>query len=173
MNIAYIYLQIYRLFDNVTPLKADCGGLCDAACCRGDDAGMYLFPGEEKVYRLLKPKWVKIEKSDFTYEYKSQKKNVPILICPGTCDRYQRPLACRIFPLTPYVGKNGRLEIIIDPRAKSVCPLSHELSVDEFDRQFLINVKKAFILLMKNSEIKEYMVRYSEYIDEYKKFYKE
>lgn len=173
MNIAYIYLQIYRLFDNVTPLAADCGGLCGAACCKGDDCGMYLFPGEEKVYRLLNPDWAKIEKSDFTYEYRGKTKNVPLLICTGKCDRYQRPLACRIFPLTPYVDKNGELEIIIDPRAKSVCPLSHELKLEEYDGKFLQNIKKSFVLLMKNAEIKEYMTRYSEYIDEYRKFYKE
>lgn len=173
MNIAYIYLQIYRLFDNVTPLAADCGGLCNAACCKGDDSGIYLFPGEEKVYRLLNPDWAEIESSDFTYEYRGKTKHVPLLVCSGDCDRYQRPLACRIFPLTPYTGKDGKLRIIIDPRAKSVCPLSHELKLEEFDRKFLQNIKKSFILLMKNAEIKEYMNKYSEYIDEYKRFYKE
>ena len=46
MNSAYLYLQLYRLFDSITPVRTDCGGLCDKACCRGDDGGMYLFPGE-------------------------------------------------------------------------------------------------------------------------------
>ncbi len=173
MKIAYIYLQLYRLFDNSTPLPADCGKLCGSACCEGDDAGMYLFPGEASVYKLLNPNWCKLEKSDFTYEYGGKTKNVPLLICCGECDRYQRPLACRIFPLTPYVGKNGRLEIMIDPRAKSLCPLSHELTLEQFDKKFIKNIEKTFILLMKNAEIKEYMNRYSEYIDEYRKFYKE
>lgn len=171
MNIAYVYLQLYRLFDHSTPMKVDCGRLCGSACCKGDDAGMYLFPGEENVYRLLKSEWAKIEKSDFYYEYGGKKKNVPLLICDGECDRYERPLACRIFPLTPYIDKSGKLEIIMDPRARSLCPLSRELSADELDYRFISNVKRAFVLLMKNAEVREYMKRYSEYIDEYRKFF--
>lgn len=172
MKIAYIYLQLYRLFDNSTPLPADCGALCGSACCKGDDAGMYLFPGEESVYKLLNPNWCEIEKSDMTYRFRGKEKRVPLLLCKGECDRYQRPLACRIFPLTPYV-KDGRLEIIIDPRAKSLCPLSTELKLEQFNKKFVKNVKKAFIILMKNAEIREYINKYSEYIDEYRKFFEE
>lgn len=171
MNIAYIYLQIYRLFDHSTPLKLDCGKLCNSACCEGDESGMYLFPGEENVQKILKSKWAKIEKSDFYYEYCGKKKNVPLLVCEGECDRYERPLACRIFPLTPYLTKDGRLEIIMDPRAKAICPISRELSADELDLKFLKNVKKAFVLLMKNEEFRAYMTSYSEYIDEYRRFF--
>lgn len=171
MNIAYIYLQIYRLFDHATPLKADCGRLCGSACCQGDDSGMYLFPGEENVQRILNSRWAKIEKSDFCYNFGGKKKNVPLLVCNGKCDRYERPLACRIFPLTPYVGKDGKLQIIMDPRAKAICPISRELSADELDWQFIKNVKKAFVLLMKNDEFKAYMTSYSEYIDEYRRFF--
>ncbi|MDD6736331.1 MAG: hypothetical protein PUE13_08505 [Clostridiales bacterium] len=172
MKSTYIYLQLYRLFDRSTPLLADCGGLCGSACCEGDESGMYLFPGEESVYKLLNPDWGKIEYSDFEYEYNGKTKKVPILFCNGCCDRYQRPLACRIFPLTPYV-KDGQFEIIIDPRAKSVCPLASELTINQFDEKFVNNIKKSFILLMKNAEIKEYMNKYSEYIDEYRRFFKE
>ncbi len=173
MNIAYLYLQVYRLFDSSTPIKADCGKLCGKACCSGEDSGMYLFPGEERVFKLLSPDWAEIEKSDFTYIYNGKEKNVPLLVCSGNCDRYQRPLACRIFPLTPYLDKSGRLQIIVDPRARSLCPLSRELQADEFDYRFIKNVKKAFVLLMKNAEIKEYLVKYSEYIDEYRRFFEE
>ena len=59
----------------------------------------------------------------------------------------------------------------MDPRAKSVCPISRELSADELDWQFIKNVKKAFVLLMKNDEFKAYMTSYSEYIDEYRRFF--
>ena len=132
---------------------------------------MYLFPGEKSVYKLLNPDWAKIESSEFSYEFDGKKKNVPILFCSGKCDRYQRPLACRIFPLTPYLNADEKLEIIIDPRAKALCPLPAGLSLDEFDYKFVRNIKKAFMLLLKNAEIKEYMHRYSEYIDEYRKFF--
>ena len=171
MNSAYIYLQIYRLFDSSTPLKFDCGKLCQSACCKGDDSGMYLFPGEESVYRLLKCDWAKIEESDFTYDFDGKTKKVPLLVCTGSCDRYARPLACRIFPLTPYLDDNGKLQIIMDPRAKSVCPISRELEEDELSESFVRRVRKAFLPLMKNREFREFMIKYSQYIDEYKKFF--
>ena len=173
MNIAYIYLQLYRLFDKSTPIKADCGKLCDSRCCRGSDCGMYLFPGEKEVFKLLAPDWAEIERSDFVYKAGEKNKSSPILFCNGSCDRYQRPLACRIFPLTPYVNNENELEIIVDPRAKAICPLAKCLDIEDFDKKFVKNIKRAFLLLMKNSEISEYMTSYSEYINEYKKFYEE
>lgn len=172
MNSAFIYLQIYRLFDKATPLKFDCGKLCNSACCKGDESGMYLFPGEESVYRLLKCDWATIEESDFTYEYNGKTKKVPLLVCNGNCNRYERPLACRIFPLTPYLEKDGRLSVIMDPRAKSICPVARELSRDELATGFEKRVRKAFLPLMKNPEFREFMKAYSEHIDEYKKFFK-
>ena len=171
MNSAYIYLQIYRLFDTTTPLKFDCGKLCNSACCEGDESGMYLFPGEESVYRLLNCDWATIEKSDFTYSHNGKTKNVPLLVCKGKCDRYERPLACRIFPLSPYVDKDGKLQVIMDPRAKSVCPIAKELDMDELSESFSRRVKKAFLPLMKNAEFRAFMKTYSEYLDEFQKFF--
>lgn len=170
MNSAYLYLQLYRLFDDITPVSADCGGLCDKACCDGDDGGMYLFPGEESVYKLLSPDWMRIEKSDFTYTFEGKEKNAGILFCNGRCDRFQRPLACRIFPLTPYIGKDNELRIITDPRAKSICPLAKALNIDDYNPKFVRNVRSAFILLSKNREVYEFLREYSAYLDEYLKF---
>lgn len=132
---------------------------------------MYLFPGEENVQKILNSPWAKIEKSDFYYEYAGKRKNVPLLVCDGACNRYERPLACRIFPLTPYLSEKGELEIIMDPRAKSICPVSRELEADELELKFIRNVRKAFLLLMKNKEFRAYMKAYSEYIDDYKRFF--
>lgn len=171
MNAAYIYLQLYRLFDNVTPLRFDCGKLCNRACCDGEDSGMYLFPGEQKVYELLSADWSKIEASEFSYEHDNKVKKTPILFCDGKCDRYQRPLACRIFPLTPYL-EDGELKVIIDPRAKAICPLSYENDISDFNPIFVENVKKAFRVLLLNSEFNSFMKAYSRYIDEYLKFFK-
>lgn len=170
MNSAYLYLQLYRLFDTITPIRADCGELCGKACCKGDEGGMYLFPGEESVYRLLKPDWVRIENSDFTYNYNGLKKTVKIAFCNGECDRYQRPLACRIFPLTPYVDSDGNLRIIPDPRSVSVCPLGRALKTEDFDRTFVKNIKNTFILLLKNKEFKAFIEAYSRYLEEFMKF---
>lgn len=171
MNPAYVYLQIYKLFDNHTPIKADCGRLCGKACCKGDDSGMYLFPGEKSVFKLLKPEWARLDVSDFTYKFNGKEKNVPILFCSGECDRYQRPLACRIFPLTPYINNNGELEIIIDPRANSVCPLSGLRDISDFDPAFVKNVKRAFAILSENKEVYAFLSTYSRMIDEYARFF--
>ncbi len=171
MNSAYLYLQLYRLFDNITPVPVDCGGLCDKACCKGDDGGMYLFPGEESVYSLLKPDWVRIEDSDFTYTFNGLEKKVKIAFCDGVCDRYQRPLACRIFPLTPYLD-SGHLDVITDPRAKAICPLAKSFLQNDYDYTFRKNVKNAFVLLSKNPEFRAFLAEYSAYLDDYLKFYK-
>ncbi|MBQ7793597.1 MAG: hypothetical protein IJ366_03670 [Clostridia bacterium] len=171
MNSAYLYLQLYRLFDDITPVPADCGALCDKACCKGDEGGMYLFPGEERVYSLLKPDWIRIEESDFTYFYNGERKKLKIAFCDGTCDRYQRPLACRIFPLTPYL-EEGRITVITDPRAKAVCPLAKALLNDDYDRTFRKNVKNTFVLLGKNPEFRAFLAEYSAYLDDFGRFYK-
>lgn len=171
MNSAYVYLQLYRLFDSVTPVPADCGRLCGKACCKGEGLGMYLFPGEKRVYDLLSPAWARVEKSDFTYSCGGREYSVPIIFCTGKCDRYQRPLACRIFPLTPYLNADGRLEVIVDPRARSVCPLGKAFAISDFDAQFVKNVRRAFSLLIKNPRIKAFMEEYSSYIDEFKRFF--
>jgi hypothetical protein len=65
MNAKKLYKHIYKLLEDVTPIKADCGKLCNAACCEGDDeTGMYLFPFEETMYDGTE-KWLKIYDSDF------------------------------------------------------------------------------------------------------------
>ncbi len=170
MNSAYLYLQLYRLFDNITPVPADCGALCDKACCRDDEGGMYLFPGEERVYSLLKPDWVRIEESDFTYLYNGERKKVKIAFCDSFCDRYQRPLACRIFPLTPYLDE-GKITVITDPRARAVCPIAKTFLQNDYDRAFTKNVKNTFVLLTKNPEFRAFMNEYSAYLDDFLKFY--
>ena len=172
MKSAYVYLQLYRLFDEVTPLPVDCGKLCSSACCQGEDAGMLLFPGEEEVYKLFAPEWVKIEETDMTYTCGSKEYTVNIAFCNGECDRFARPLACRIFPLTPHLDKNGELEIITDPRAMGVCRIAKLLSLEEYDPQFIKNIKRVFKILLKNKRIYSFFRMYSEYIDEYGRFFK-
>lgn len=171
MNSAYVYLQLYRMFDHITPLSIDCGGLCNSACCKGEDSGMFLFPGEDKVYKLLKPKGMRIELSDLEYNDNGTKRRTPILFCDGTCDRYIRPLACRIFPLTPIINDDGKLEIINDPRAKSICPLAKTFVMDDYDLDFVSAVKKTFVLLMKNQHVRSFMDEYTKYINEFKRFF--
>lgn len=171
MKSAYVYLQLYKLFDDVTPIKADCGLLCGSACCKGDDSGMFLFPGEEAVYRLLEPDWIKIEPTDLTYEFEGVRRTVKLALCSGSCDRFERPLACRIFPLTPYINGGGELEIMIDPRAKGICRLARGFMLEDFSPAFVKNVERTFKLLSKNRRIRAFLKEYSLYLDEFLRFF--
>ena len=171
MKPAYVYLQLYKLFDKVTPLAIDCGLLCGSHCCKGDDSGMFLFPGEDEVYKLLSPDWISISDSDLTYSYEGNTFKTPIAMCKGKCNRFERPLACRIFPLTPYIDKEENLKIIIDPRAKGICRLAQGFELDDFDKSFVKNTQRAFRLLIKNRKIFEFMKEYSKYLDEFARFF--
>ena len=171
MKSAYVYLQLYKLFDKVTPIKIDCGQLCESACCQGDDSGMFLFPGEESVYKLLEPEWIRIENTDFTYEFDGKTYRVPIALCDGHCDRFERPLACRVFPLTPYINADDTLEIIIDPRAKGICRLAQGFELEDFSPLFIKNIRRTFKLLAKNPRIYAFLKEYSAYLDEFQRFF--
>lgn len=172
MNSAYIYLQIYRMFDRYTPLPTDCGTYCGAACCKGDsESGMYLFPGEKAVFDLLKPEGMTVTGSGFEYEHGGRLRRAPILICEGSCDRSFRPLACRIFPLTPVLDENDKIHIITDPRAKRLCPLTDALEVDEYEPGFIRAVQRAFGLLKHNKQVLAFLREYTDYINDFNRFF--
>ena len=102
---------------NVTPLKRDCGRVCGARCCRpleGEETGMLLFPGEAEAY-AGKP----------GFEVRKTARG-DLLICSGTCERDDRPLSCRLFPLLPVIGDDGKVRAVTDLRAKAVCPLARQ-----------------------------------------------
>ncbi|MDD6484272.1 MAG: hypothetical protein PUF72_06840 [Clostridiales bacterium] len=162
---------MYKLFDDVTPLSIDCGLLCSSRCCKGDDSGMFLFPGEEEVYKLLNPDWIRVCKSDFCYTHKGSTFHTPIAMCNGHCSRFERPLACRIFPLTPYIDPSGNMQIITDPRAKGICRLAQGFSSKDFEPVFVKNIERTFRLLMKNPRIYSFMKAYSSYLDEFARFF--
>ena len=107
-------LKARKLLDSVTPLKTDCGRTCDGACCQPDEdgqGGMLLFPGEDALYADM-PKGFSIRKDDAVLP------GLKLLTCEGTCNREDRPLSCRLFPMlpTPTGAK-------MDRRAWAVCPL--------------------------------------------------
>ena len=150
MNPKKLYKHLYRLLDDATPIKADCGKLCGSACCDGDeDTGMYLFPFEEVMYSG-KERWLKIYDSDFFVGGNA----VKIAICNGRCEREKRPLSCRIFPLFLYSGG----ELKADFRAKHICPLAAaNIETDEYNPQFTKNVRKVFNILKKFSQTSAYI----------------
>ena len=97
----------------LTPLTSDCGSLCAGVCCRpmeGEETGMLLFPGEDALYA---------DKDGYRVIDTETGK---LLICSGTCDRQDRPLSCRLFPLLPAL-RNGAVRVEMDERARPVCPL--------------------------------------------------
>lgn len=121
------YKAIYRLLDRVSPVDYDCGALCGAACCtcEGDspdedgldyELGIYLLPGEEKVFTMDEDwlKWSREEALDYDFP-DSWFGDVYFVRCktPPVCPRKQRPLQCRFFPLEPHFDENGTLRLIL------------------------------------------------------------
>ena len=100
---------------------------------------MLLFPGEAEAY-AGKPGWkiVNTARGD-------------IVVCPGACDREERPLSCRLFPLLPVIGNDGTVRVITDLRAKAVCPLARQ-GKNAMDPDFIEAVREAGELLAKADE---------------------
>lgn len=132
------YLAIYRLLDRVSPLDTDCGSLCNAACCTcgGDsqepegsdfDLGIYLLPGEDKVF-TKKEDWLKWT-AEYAEDYEfpeSWKGKVFFVRCttPPECPRKWRPLQCRFFPLAPHLDEQDHLRLVLHPGdLPYACPL--------------------------------------------------
>ena len=102
------------LLETVTPLKSDCGRACGGACCQPDEdgqGGMLLFPGEEALYEIL-PEGFSIREDDAVLP------GLKLLTCDSVCERKNRPLSCRLFPMLP-----TRTGAKMDRRAWAVCPL--------------------------------------------------
>lgn len=132
------YKAMYRLLDHVSPVNIDCGTLCDAICCTygsGHDSkdfqlGIYLLPGEEKVFSK-KDDWLiwSSERAE-DYDYPdSWYGKVYFVRCktPPICPRHLRPLQCRTFPLAPHISKNGELKLILSKSDLPYkCPLITE-----------------------------------------------
>lgn len=152
------YSDIYRIMGSLTPLKVDCGQLCGGACCKGEgNIGMRLFPFEESVLQVTEDKG----------------SGVRLAVCDGTCDRAQRPLSCRIFPLFPTVDERGKVYVEPDYRAYRLCPLIAHMDEIEFDKRFFKALKKVGKILAKNKECYDFLLETTEEIDTYKAFLSE
>ena len=136
-----VLLLCREKLNDITPLKRDCGRICGARCCRscdGEETGMLLFPGEEALYRD-KPGWKILEEA-----------NGKMVICPGTCVRDERPLACRLFPLLPLIREEG-IRAAADLRARAVCPLARQ-GIRAVDPAFRDAVREAGEMLAEDGE---------------------
>ena len=99
---------------------------------------MLLFPGEEEGY-AGKPGW-KLRKTEAGM----------LAVCSGVCDRSERPLACRIFPLLPVI-RDGAVRVAADERARAVCPLLRQ-GLRGMDPAFRDAVREAGRLLAEDPE---------------------
>ena len=154
-----LYQRAYALLEDVTPIKADCGQLCEKACCRVEEeiTGMYLFPEENIMFRDM-PSYARLYDTDFEYDYG---KYADLFTCDGSCERSRRPLACRIFPLLPYCKEGEEPRIIMDPRGRGICPLARALSIEELDPEFVAAVERVAALLMKNQQTRKFIYELS------------
>ena len=91
------------------------------------DMGIYLLPGEEKLFTRKEP-WLKWSVEDAEdYEFPdSWSGKVYFVRCktPPHCPREMRPLQCRFYPLAPYLNEKGELHLILSPAELPYqCPL--------------------------------------------------
>lgn len=146
--------RAYALLDTVTPLRTDCGQVCDGRCCRetAESQGMLLFPGEEQAAGA----------AGFTLVPAQDGRT--LLVCDGTCDRTCRPLACRLFPLFPLVEADGRIRAVYDPRGYRLCPLVRECAHVPLDRDFVRTVRRVGRVLMQDPACAAFLREQSEEI---------
>lgn len=149
-----LYQKIFDVLGDLTPLTADCGRLCNGACCKGDSqTGMRLFPFEQTDLPVVKT-------ADGGY----------LAVCDGTCDREKRPLSCRIFPFFPTVDEKGRVFVELDYRAARLCPMVTHSDEILFDKRFLKAVKKVGKLLVKDPASRKFLEDTTAEIDTFAAF---
>ncbi len=145
------------ILENVTPLHADCGLTCGHACCRpmeGEMTGMLLFPGEEKYYEGREG--YRMTKTDHGM----------LLTCSGRCNRADRPLSCRLFPLLPLLRADG-VKVATDLRAKAVCPLSRQ-GKDALAPEFVAAVRQVGRILAEDEAQRAFLMKLTAQQDELK-----
>ncbi len=152
-----ILARARAILEDVTPLKTDCGLLCNGLCCRpleGEMTGMLLFPGEEKYYE-----------GRAGYRMTATNHGM-LLICSGRCDRADRPLSCRLMPLIPLIREDG-VKVATDFRAKTVCPLARQ-GKDALDPDFVSAVRKVGRILAEDEDQRAFLVKLTKNQDELK-----
>ena len=143
-----LYKKAKKIMEDKTPLKKDCGLLCDKACCKGDTrTGMLLFPGENTTLEVV------------------EENGVRLCVCGGSCNRNARPLSCMIFPVFPYITRTGRIKIVPDLRGSEICPIVREFDSAKFDRRFLRRVKEVGRLLSEDEQCRAFLDQVSRELD--------
>ena len=140
-----------ELLETLTPLKTDCGRLCEGACCQGDEnTGMLLFPGEDAFYDGCT--FARIIPAGFELGSAPAQ----LFVCNGTCKRENRPLACRLFPLFLKFKEEGVTKLRMDVRAKAVCPLT-DYGIKALDTEFKQAARAAYDILLEDEACAAYL----------------
>ena len=161
-----LYDNVRKRLSRLTPLPFDCGRLCGGACCEGDnDSGMYLFPFEENFYKGKTD--FEILDSELLY---SDNTPVKFICCTNSCNRDFRPISCRIFPLFPYYKKDTGLKVIIDPRAKSICPITYPETEKYIQKAFYREVELFAKYLIKTQKGADFLESVSCILDDFINF---
>lgn len=159
---AELILRAYAEIGGCTPMKTDCGVLCGAACCAADEdgqGGVALLPGEENFLKGIP--WGRTE-----YDAQTDR---PMLMCTDFCDRNLRPFLCRIFPLCPVTGKNGKWTVRMDARARAVCPLSGH-GLNGLDPEFVRGTVRAVRIIAEDPEGEAFLKKWSAIEAEFRSF---
>ena len=145
MSETHAVLAARELLESLTPLKTDCGRLCQGACCQGDEAtGMLLFPGEEALYADCT--FARVVPTGFSLGGTPAQ----LLVCDGRCDRKNRPLACRLFPLFLKFREDQTPVLRMDARARAVCPLT-DYGLSALSGAFVAAARQAYGALMEDA----------------------
>jgi len=146
----------WSILEDITPLKdQDCGQLCQAKCCSDwkKDIGIYLYPGEEcMVCRNDNTFSWEIHSSE-DYEFcPSWQGEYYFLRCSGHCNRLNRPLQCRLFPLAPLLMPSGKLAMFMPEEYLEVCPLI-EKGIAGLNPEFISSCLAVWRILLKDRNI--------------------
>lgn len=151
MSEIHAVLAAREVLKDLTPLKTDCGRLCQGACCQGDEAtGMLLFPGEEALYEDCA--FARVVPTGFSLGGTPAQ----LLVCSGRCDRKNRPLACRLFPLFLKFREDQAPVLRMDARARAVCPLT-DYGMKALDPAFRQAARRAYDLLLEDGTCAKYL----------------
>ncbi|MEX1377359.1 MAG: hypothetical protein AB1Z23_07760 [Eubacteriales bacterium] len=148
--------EAISIIGDTTPMNFDCGTMCQRACCVSEGY-MMVFPYEMP---MLQNKNYIFKKADLISYGK-----IDVVTCDGTCDRNSRPFSCRIYPLAPKFI-DDEIFVRLDVRGRPTCPLCHK-SMSSLNKVFIEKVKKAFIHLSKDSEMKQFLKAISNHVDMY------
>ena len=186
--------KAYEIIGSLTPIKADCGALCGAACCKDypsatsdsatpdpvgrgipdappTDPDRTVSPAHpDSLGMLLFPGEIKLLSQEPGYRFfriPYMGESAWFMVCEGVCDRRKRPLACRIFPLAPQIGDSGEIRALPDPRAGRMCPLA---GGEFLNPAFRRAVEKALRHISQAPEIYDFMRLLSADLDEMRKF---